>query len=117
MNPYGKKGSPLHQKKVKEIGLQIRKKGLVAFFEYAFRINGGKKKKRYADVTAFTMEKELVEIHQVGKRLKDGRPVKREREAINDIEEHSEIKNIRVEYHTYTKIIILLVTFGLLSLF
>jgi len=117
MNPYGKKGCPGHQEKIRKIGAQIREKGFVAFFERAFKIVDGKKKTRYADVVAFTTDNKLIEIHQVGKTLKDGSPVKRERDAIEDIEEHSNNKNIKVKFHSYTKIILLLITFGVISVF
>ncbi len=101
MNPYGKKGGPKHQEKIQEIGKNIEKKGLIAFFEYVFKINGRKKKKRYADVVGLSTEMELIEIHQVGNKNKNGSPIKRERDAIKDIEEYSNNKNIKVQFHTY----------------
>jgi len=116
MNPYGKKGCPEHQGKIQEIGRNIENKGLIAFFEYVFRINEGKMKKRYADVVGLTPEMKLVEIHQIGNENKNGSPIKRERDAIKDIEENSNNKNIKVQFHKYTKSIILLITFGALSL-
>ena len=116
MNPYGKKGCPEHQEKIQEIGEEIEKKGLIAIFEYVFKIKDGKKKKRYADVVGLTHAMKLVEIHQVGKENKNGTAVKRERDAISDIERNSNNKNIKVQFHKYTKYLILLITFGTLSI-
>ena len=99
MNPYGKKGCPEHQEKIQELGESIERKGLTPFFEYVFNINGGKKKKRFADVVGLTPKMKLVEIHQVGKMNENGTPVKRERDAINDIEENLNNKSIKVQFH------------------
>ena len=54
---------------------------------------------RFADFTALDKDGKIVEIHQVGKTLKDNMtPVIRERRAISDIESAQQLK---VQYHPY----------------
>ena len=117
MNAYGKRGCPEHQQKIQEIGKNISKRGLIAVFEYAFNIVNGKKNRRFADVVGLTKTLEISEIHQVGKKNKDGRPVKRERTAIDDIESSPESNGLKVRFHTFAKVLIILITFGTLAYF
>ncbi|HAN78224.1 MAG TPA: hypothetical protein DCQ31_10870 [Bacteroidales bacterium] len=116
MNPYGKKGCPEHQKKIKEIGFEIERRGLIVFFEFLFRIRGGKKKSRFADVVGFKGNK-LTEVHQVGITNANGTPVKRELDAADDIENKSEYKDISVQFHKFSKILLLVLAVKTISLF
>ncbi len=43
----------------------------------------------------------FLKIIQVGKTNQDGTPVKREQEAIEDIEEHTDIKVTFIDYENY----------------
>ena len=98
-NPYGKKGGKLHQNKIQQIIEYLQKKGLKIVREGYFPNKKGKS--RFADVTAFDENGELKEIHQVGKQNKNGTPIKRERDAIADIEKLSGKK-----VHAYNVVII-----------
>ncbi|MFN8256037.1 MAG: hypothetical protein U0W24_10140 [Bacteroidales bacterium] len=117
MNPNGKKGCPEHQQKILEIGKGIEKKGLIVLYEYLFKSRSSNTKKRYADVVGMDSKMKIKEIHQVGRRNKNGSPVKRERDAINDIELSDDSENVKVQFHTFIKIIILLFTFGTIAYF
>jgi len=116
-NPNGKKGCKEHQDEISKIAGEIESRGLIAVFEYLFEIVKGKKRKRYADVVALSVpDLKVVEVYQVGVSCNDGKPAKREREAIEDIEEHSEIKNIKVKFRKYSRILLIIVIFGLMSM-
>lgn len=53
----------------------------------------------FADVVAMDGDKKIVEIHQVGKTLKDKiTPVARERHAVTDIEK---AQSVKVQFHKY----------------
>jgi len=107
-NPNGKKGSQKHQ------DVQNAEKKKVAE-EYSEQINvvietevpvstpNGKKKHRVADVAAFSTDDpfRFFKIVQIGKVDKDGKPVKREQEAIEDIEKHTNLKVKFVNYEKY----------------
>lgn len=100
-NPYGKLGGPQHQAEVAKVTDDVADRGLIA--ESEFRINTpiGEKTKRFADVVGKDPETGRVkEIHQIGKQTKSGQPVKREREAMRDIEQS---KDIPVQFHPYNK--------------
>jgi RHS repeat-associated protein len=85
-NPYGKKGGPKHQKKVNEAEKEVRKKGLQPKSEYMVKTPGGKKSKRFIDVAGIDKKTKKPKVFiQVGKARKDGKPIKRERDAIDDI--------------------------------
>jgi hypothetical protein len=84
-NPNGRKGGELHQKKTKEI-----KDG----------------KSRFADIVAINSDGDIEEIYQVGKQNKNGKPVKRERDAMDDIEKMSGMKVIFRPYNIFILILI-----------
>jgi hypothetical protein len=97
-NPYGKKGGLEHQELIEEIYEDIEKRGFSPFKEFflrLFRLN----KKRFVDVVAKEGDN-VIEFHQVGKANKDGRPVKREREVMDEIQEEYGVK---VKFHAYNK--------------
>jgi RHS repeat-associated protein len=86
-NPYGKKGGPLHQGKIKEIAQELRKKGYKVKFEDHIPTPGGFKDSRYVDIIVhdpITKEKWVI---QVGIQTKKGLPISREIKAIRDLEE------------------------------
>ncbi|MBJ6764572.1 VCBS repeat-containing protein [Myxococcaceae bacterium JPH2] len=98
-NPYGKKGGPEHQAKVKEIVEEVTTRGLTAKEELRVEITDGLKSVRYADVAAVDpVTKTLVELHQVGRQTQSGLPVSRERKAIQDLETQT---GIRPFFHPY----------------
>ena len=84
-NPFGKKGKKDHQDKIKDISDEIDAGEFNVNTETGINLTNGKK--RFADVTASNDDGKLEEIHQVGRTNKNGTPVKRERDAIADIEE------------------------------
>ncbi len=86
-NPWGKKGGPLHQQKVKDISADIKERELNFKTEFHVRTPDGKKSRRFADVAALDDGDNLVELHQVGKQTKKGIPVKRERDARDDLQD------------------------------
>ena len=90
-NPNGKKGGPLHQKKVNDVVNSYRdingefKSGYKVVKELQIKTPKGVKSSRFVDVAVFKDGK-LVAIHQIGKVLKYGlTPVARERAALKDI--------------------------------
>ena len=107
-NPNGKKGSQKHQDvqntefdKTKDEysdrpEVKIQK-------EIPISTPNGKKTSRIADIAAFSTEKplEFFKVVQIGKIGKDGKPVKREQEAIEDIEAHTNLKVKFVNYDDY----------------
>ena len=98
-NPYGKLGGPEHRKKVEEVGKEVRERNLATIFERAIELLTGKK--RYVDVAGVDEFDNVQELHQIGKQTKNRLPVKRERDAIEDIEKAQEI---RPEFHPYNKV-------------
>jgi hypothetical protein len=44
---------------------------------------------------------EIKEIHQVGKKNKNGTPISREKKAIQDIQNSDKGRGINVNYHSY----------------
>ncbi len=107
-NPNGKKGSQKHQdvqkaeydKTTSEYDGQPNVK---VEMEVSISTPNGKKQSRVADVAAFSKQKPLAffKIIQVGKTDKDGKPVKREQEAIEDIEAHFDVHVNFVDYNNY----------------
>jgi hypothetical protein len=107
-NPDGKKGGKDHQEKIAQVANEVEKRGLLVDVEYYVRVFQGLKN-RFVDIAGLDkVTNEVVELHQIGKQNKDGSPVKRERLAIADIEKKFLIKVI---FHPYNKIIILLLAF------
>lgn len=106
-NPYGKKGSPEHRKKIAEVAKDAEKKGKIAFIEFLIRKIKGRKIGIYADVACFNKETgELEEVHQVGKANKNGTPVSRERKVIEEIKNNK--KGEKTKFHAYNVLIIML---------
>jgi RHS repeat-associated protein len=85
-NPNGKNGGKLHQEVNKKEADRMKREGKEVEKEVMVKTPDGKKSKRFIDQTGTdpkTGEKEMV---QVGKQNKNGTPVKRERDAMDDIE-------------------------------
>jgi hypothetical protein len=99
-NPYGKAGGPAHQKKVAEVAADMDARGLAPEFEYRVPTPGGHKYARFVDVVGKDIQGEVVEMHQVGRKTKGGRPVSREVKALDDIEN---VKGIRPKFHPYNE--------------
>ena len=108
-NTNGKKGSQKHQDvqdtEFEKTKLEFPTEEVKVDTEVPISTPNGKKKGRVADVAAFSTEKPLAffKIVQIGKRDKDGKPVKREQEAIEDIEAHFDVKVNFVDYENYFK--------------
>jgi hypothetical protein len=107
-NTNGKKGSQKHQDVQKAEMAKLKKEyhhdqEIVINTEVSVFTPHGKKKQRVADVAAFHFEKPFtfVKVVQVGKTDKAGNPVKREQEAIEDIEAHTNVKVKFVNYEDY----------------
>ncbi len=100
-NPNGKKGGKPHQNKINEIADNIEKREFKARKEQYFKNKNGKS--RFADIVAINDNGDITEIHQVGKQNKNKTPVKRERDAMEDIEKLSSVK---VTFHPYNIIAI-----------
>ncbi len=98
-NPFGKKGKPAHQEKVKEAEKDLKKEGYTKTeTEVMVPTPKGEKSKRFVDVKGTNPETGESKMVQVGKTNKDGTPVKRERTAKADIEEATGEK---VEFKSY----------------
>ncbi len=108
-NPNGKKGSKKHQdvqnaefEKAKD---EFDGKDVKVETEVPVSTLNGKKKLRIADVAAYSSDEDnnidYLKIVQVGKTDKSGKPVKREQEAIEDLEKHTHIKVNFVDYDNY----------------
>ena len=106
-NPNGKKGSQKHQDvqdaEYEKMKMEFPSEDVNIDTEVPISTPNGKKKGRIADVAAFSTEKPLhfFKIVQVGKTDKDGKPVKREQEAIEDIEAHFDVHVNFVDYNNY----------------
>ncbi len=107
-NTNGKKGSQKHQdvqkaEFEKTASAYENQPQVKVEMEVPISTPNGKKKARVADVAAFSKKKPLqfFKIVQVGKVDKDGNPVKREQEAIDDIESHLDISVNFVDYEKY----------------
>jgi len=106
-NPNGKKGSQKHQQ-VQEKELQKAHDeykeiaDAEARKEVSISTPNGKKSSRVADVAVFSRKKPLrfFKIVQIGK-SKNGKPVAREQEAIEDIESHYDINVDFIDYEKY----------------
>ena len=107
-NPNGKKGSQKHQdvQNAEYDKLSMEHDGsktIEVAKEVTVSTPNGKKNHRIADVAAYTKGQpfEFFEIIQIGKVDKDGKPIKREQEAIEDIEKHTNLKVKFVNYEKY----------------
>lgn len=89
-NPWGKKGSPRHQAYVEDEVRNMQKNNVnnpEIEVRTEVRIVGADEKVRYIDAQAVnTQTGEVVDQVQVGRTNKNGTPVMRERQAINDID-------------------------------
>jgi hypothetical protein len=110
-NPNGKKGSPLHQEvqdmeSVKTKAEFKNQPNVIVREETPVSTPEGAKKHRVADVAAYTVDNKGIKFYkivQIGKTNKDGKPVKREQEAIDDIEKHTDIRVTFIDYQKYLK--------------
>lgn len=116
-NPNGKKGSEEHANMVKELMEQIHEtideqtgKTVIAKTEYPIATPKGKKKERFLDIAGVVSSEEnpfaedLVYLAQVGRTDKNGKPVAREQEAIEDIENVTQKHVNFYDYKTKTQI-------------
>jgi len=71
---------------------------LKAGFEHKVSTPGGRKGTRFVDVVGKDAQRNIVEMHQVGKQTKGGNPVSREVKALEDIHGAT---GTRPEYHPY----------------
>lgn len=79
----------------------FKKRGLDPVKEHRVPTPGGKKGHRDVDVVGVEPRTgKVVEMHQVGKQNKNGSPVKRERDAMDDVEG---AEGMRPEFHPYDK--------------
>jgi hypothetical protein len=99
-NPHGKLGSPQHREKVAEVLADMRSRGLAVDTEVPFKIPGGTKDIRYADAVGYR-DGVVAEVHQVGRIGKRVGPVKREREAINDLLRAKDNPLMKIIFHPY----------------
>jgi hypothetical protein len=84
-NPNGKKGGPLHQGEITETINTLKNNGYSSIKKERYvPTPNGSKRGRFADIYAIDPNGESV-FFQVGKQNKSGLPVKREREAIEDL--------------------------------
>ncbi len=105
-NPNGKKGSEAHQEVQEDEFEKLLAKydGILNVdvgMEVTIATPKGFKKFRVADVAAYEVLTNWIKYHkiiQVGVTDKDGNPVKREQEAIQDIEQHTGAKVTFVDY-------------------
>lgn len=100
-NPYGKKGGPKHQAKVRQVESEYLMQEGTVRNEYYVRTPNGKKSSRFVDI-AVSWEGKLGLFVQVCRMNKDGKtPVKRERDAAADI--NSVYPNIPIQFRDYEK--------------
>jgi len=107
-NPYGKKGCPQHTETIMKLFKELEMLYHSVIREY--RIDIDEKKKRYADITALDENNIEQVIIQVGITNKNGEPVSRERQAIEEIEKATGKKVRFVAYKTL--IILILIAAG-----
>jgi hypothetical protein len=104
-NPNGKRGSQKHQDVQKAEYEKLSQeydasKTIEVAIEVTVSTPNGKKNHRIADVAAYSKGQAFAfyDIVQIGKTDKNGNPVKREQEAIEDIEAHTNLKVKFVDY-------------------
>jgi len=107
-NPNGKKGNEDHQNLVKILIKKLSSNFIKVKTEYAIKLPNGKK--RFVDVAGLDEEGNPKELHQVGRKNKNGSAVIRERRAKKDIEKATGLKVI---FHALILIICLFIA-GLL---
>jgi len=98
-NPHGKKGGPAHQAGIEDVKNDIESRGLEPVDELRVKTPNGEKSSRFIDVAAKDPATgEIVEVHQVGKTTKSGKPVSRERKAMKDIKRTIKDKTSEARY-------------------
>ncbi len=98
-NPHGRKGGPAHQKGVEKAEQKLRDEGFTETRrEVEVKTPNGQKSKRYIDTQGRNPTTGETKGVQVGKQNKNGTPVKRERDALDDIEKAT---GQRPDYHPY----------------
>jgi len=86
-NPWGKVGGPEHRAAVKQTAEEILQTEMDFELEIHVPTPDGKKKGRFADIASIDRATNLpVNYYQIGKTNKNGTPIKREVEAMDDIE-------------------------------
>lgn len=115
-NPWGKKGGPEHRKVIDEIAKDIGDSDMDVARESVVRTPNGKKRIRFSDVAAINRESQKIEAYyQVGKAKKNGDPIARERQAIDDIEEATGIRPFFKPYNLIIFAVVFLTTAYLLT--
>jgi hypothetical protein len=99
-NPNGKRGGALHQELIKKVREMIQNRGNKSRAEQRVDTPDGKKKSRYVDEAELDKDDNVVRYHQVGKQNKDGTPVKRERDAMDDINGSND-GSVPIDFHPY----------------
>ena len=85
-NPHGRLGSPAHRAVVDDVARDLTSKGYTGITrETHVPTPGGEKANRYADISGIDPTTGNREYHQVGRQTKGGLPVKRERDALDDL--------------------------------
>ena len=88
-NPHGRKGGIVHQKGVetakRKAEAEFKGQGVQVKTEKMIKTPGGYKNTRYGDVVAFDQSGKPIKAYQVGDVTKGGKPVARERRALEDI--------------------------------
>jgi len=92
----GRGGGEKHKGLIKRLIAWLEAKKKTTATEFRVKLPDGKS--RYADVAVVDEKNKPLELHQVGVQNQNGTPVKRERDAIEDIEKATPIK---VEFHPY----------------
>ncbi|WP_115968427.1 DUF6443 domain-containing protein [Chryseobacterium pennae] len=101
-NPYGKTGGPAHKAAVKEAEEELKDAGFTSIKkEVMVRTPDGTKTKRFVDVEGTNPTTGEVKQIQVGKQTQKGKPISRERKALDDIEGAT---GVRPEFKPYNKI-------------
>ncbi len=102
------KGTGPHNEKVEEIIREEKAKGLVHIGggvgekEQVIKIDNGKKESRRTDATFQDPKTLEIYHHQVGLTDSKGEPIKREKEALEDIRNKAPEQDRNVKFHPYT---------------
>ncbi len=102
------KGTGAHNEKVEEVAREEKAKGMeylgggVGGKEKVIQTEGGNKESRRADLTFQDPATKQITHHQVGLTNSKGEPIKREKEALEDIRTKADEKNRNVIFHPYT---------------
>ena len=110
-NPHGRLGGPAHRREVQKASEDMRTRQLNPITEFFIRLKTGKR--RFIDLVGLDQNDEVKELVQVGKTTQSGIPIKREREAISDIEEHTGLKVRFISYTTLGLLIVFAIVFAI----